>query len=239
MRRALEDWVHLHRASSRRTQARDRGRKNALVRRSCVLLLLAAIVTAGGVPSHGQDGLGDENEVVVTLSGESLPPALRLSAFTGYLVAYVEKDVHAAHAHLHRLFGISLSSTELLSLVGLYGDFTTARRQYYEHQFSKPELLPDERTALGRSQVMELLQYEGGVLGEWTALLRENGHDVDQFLWDVVHEPKLAISQSFSGDVPTAEALTWRAKIFESAFRKTHGRSLQQILRQDEPQEGS
>jgi hypothetical protein len=203
-----------------------------------VLLVLAAIVTVGGVPSHAQDQFGDENEVV-TLAGESLPPALRLSAFTGYLVAFVEKDVHATHAHLHRLFGINLSSTELLALVGLYGDFTTARRQYYEHELSKPGILPDERTALGRSQVMELLQYEGGVLGEWTALLRENGHDVDQFLWDVVHEPRLAISESFSGDVPTAEALSGRAKVFEAAFRKTHGRSLQQILRQDQSEEGN
>lgn len=222
----------MNRPSSRRNQARDGDRNNAPVRRPCVLLVLAAIVTISGVTSHAQDQLGDENEVV-TLTGESLPPALRLSAFTGYLVAYVEKDVHAAHAHLHRLFGINLSKAELLALVGLYGDFTTARRQYYEHELSQPGLLPDERTALGRSQVIERLQFEGGVLGQWTALLRENGHDVDQFLWDVVHEPRLAISQGFSGDVPTAKALTGRAKVFESAFRRAHGRSLQQILRQE------
>lgn len=227
----------MNRASFRRHEARD-DRKSAPVRRPLVVLVLAAIVTVGGVPSHAQDQSGDENEVV-TLTGGSVPPALRLAAFTGYVVAYVEKDVHAAHAHLHRLYGINLSNTELLALVGLYGDFTTARRQYYGHELSKPGLSPDERTALGRSQVMERLQFEGGVLGEWTALLRENGHDVDRFLWKAVHEPKLAISLGFSGDVPTAEALTGRAKVFETAFRKTHGRSLQQILRQDESKEGN
>lgn len=215
----------------------DGDRKRAPRRGLCVLLVTAAIVSAGGVPSHAQDRVGDENEAV-TLTGETLPPALRLATFTGYLVAYVEKDVHAAHAHLHRLFGIDLSSTELLALVGLYGDFTTARRQYYEHEFSKPGLSPDDRTALGRSQVMERLRFEGGVLGQWTALLRENGHDVDRFLQGVVHEPKLAISATFSGDLPTTQTLTGRAKVFETAFRNTHGRSLRQILRQDESKEG-
>lgn len=202
-----------------------------------LLLVLAVLVTASGVPSQAQDQAGDESEVV-TLTGESLPPALRLATFTSYLVAYVEKDVHAAHAHLHRLFGLDLSSTELLALVGLYGDFTTARRQYYEHEFSNPGLSPDERTALGRAQVMERLRFEGGVLGQWTALLRENGHDVDRLLRGVVHEPRLAISATFSGDLPTAQTLTGRAKVFETAFKNTHGRSLRQILQQDESKEG-
>lgn len=235
--RRVERRTTRERASSRTSRMLFGDRTQVPRRGLCVLLVMAALVTAGGLASQAQDQVGDESEVV-TLTGESLPPSLRLATFTSYLVAYVEKDVHAAHAHLHRLFGLDLSSTELLALVGLYGDFTTARRQYYEHEFSNPGLSAEERTALGRSQVMERLRFEGGVLGQWTALLRENGHDVDRFLRGVVEEPKLAISATFSGDLPTAQTLNGRAKVFETAFRNTHGRSLRQILQQDESKEG-
>lgn len=204
-----------------------------------MLLVLGTIVVVGAAWSATQDQVGDDQSEVVTLAGADLPPALRLSTFTGYLAAYVEKDVQAAHHFLHRSFGLNLSKEELLALVGLRGDFDAARRQYYEHELSKPGLQPAERTALGRSQVVERLQFEGGVLGEWAAVLRENGHDVDQFLFDVVQAPNLAVTATYSGDIPTTQALNQRAKLFEAAFGRAYGRTLQQILRQGSSKEGN
>jgi hypothetical protein len=65
-------------------------------------------------------------------------------------------------------------------------------------------------------------------LGQWLALLRDNGHDTDQFVLNVVDD--FSFTMSFGGHVPSQATLQGRGKLFEASFTRQYGKSLATVM---------
>lgn len=189
-----------------------------LVAASTLAVSIAAPLPAQGPP------LSDD---VTVLGSEDLPAGLVLSAFVSRADKLAKHNLDYAPVFFEK-YGLTLSEEEIVELNALYGDFDARQGERHQREMPAAQDRPDLAEQLSLSFLRERAAFTGDVLGQWLAFLRDQGHDTDRFVLNVVD--KFSVTMSFGGHVPSQATLQGRAKVFEASFKRQYSTALQDLL---------
>jgi hypothetical protein len=204
-------------------------------------LALAPPGTANGCPGESAVQEAAEDENVVTVSGESLPEAVRLGISIEHLLAFSkgklasgEKGMASIKLFLEGTGLERLDAAMLAAAVARDEEFMTAQRARWEEERRRAILTGRQDLFEEASDgfVLERAEFIGGTLGRWLQELDLTPKQAGAVLRNYLHVRGHGGSAfSAGGDGVSYEDFEKEARHFEAGFEREFGAPFRALIR--------